>query len=229
MKLAVMQPYFFPYIGYFQLLNAVDKYVIYDDVNFIKGGWINRNKILFNGNTLMMTVALQGASPFKKINEVKVGKHKEKILPTITQAYKKAPYYDEVFPLFFDIIKYDDDNLAYFIANSIFKIAEYLQIKTQFILSSEIKKDNELKAQEKILSICKILEASEYYNAIGGQELYDRNHFKENCIILRFLRSNEIKYEQFKNEFIPWLSIIDVMMFNSTEIIKQFLNKYELV
>jgi len=104
MKLAIMQPYFLPYIGYFQLINAVDKYVIYDDVNFIKGGWINRNKILLNGAELRINLPIEGASSFKKINEINVGKNRDKLILTVNQAYKKAPYYNDVFPLLLDIM-----------------------------------------------------------------------------------------------------------------------------
>jgi hypothetical protein len=229
MKIGIMQPYFLPYIGYFQLINAVDKYVIYDDVNFIKGGWINRNRILFNGGTLMINVPMQGASSFKKINEIQVGGHIEKLLPTINQAYKKAPYYQEVFPLIADILQYKEENLARFIANSIIMLAEYMQIKTEFILSSDLKKNNELIAQDKVLSICKILHASEYYNAIGGQELYDKLVFAKNNIELQFLKTKSINYNQFTSEFIPNLSIIDALMFNSIEDIHEMLNQYELV
>jgi hypothetical protein len=229
MKLGIMQPYFLPYIGYFQLISAVDKYVLYDDVNYIKGGWINRNRILFNGYALMINVPTQGASSFKKINEIKVGKYKEKLLPTIEQAYRKAPYYNDVFPLIIEIVKYDNDNLAYFIANSIIKLAEYIHINTEFILSSEIEKDNELKSQKKVLSICKLLQASEYYNAIGGQELYEKSVFAGNNIELNFLKTKPISYRQFNNQFIPGLSIIDIMMFNSHEEIIEMLQQYELI
>jgi len=226
MKLGIMQPYFLPYIGYFQLIKAVDKYVIYDDVNFIKGGWINRNKILLNGNPFMINVPMQGASSFKKINEINVGVNKKKLLVIIEQAYKKAPYYSIVFPLISEIIQYDNDNLALFISNSIIKIAKYLHIDTEILLSSEIKKENDLKAQEKVISICKTLGATEYYNAIGGQELYNKNEFAQDNIELKFLKSESIEYSQFKNEFVPWLSILDVMMFNTSEEINVLLNGY---
>ena len=112
MRLGIMQPYFFPYIGYFQLINAVDKFVIYDDVNFIKGGWINRNRILLNDAAFMVNIPMIGASSFKRINEIYIGKNKEKILSTIQQAYKKAPYYNIIYPLMSEIITHDNDNLA---------------------------------------------------------------------------------------------------------------------
>ncbi|MGD0712126.1 MAG: WbqC family protein [Bacteroidales bacterium] len=229
MKIAIMQPYFLPYIGYFQLINAVDKFVIYDDVNFIKGGWINRNRILNNGKVLMISVPLIGASSFKKINEIEIAKNKEKILSTITHSYRKAPYYDEVYPLIFELINYDEDNLARFVSNSIIKISKYLEIETGFILSSEIKKDNELKAQEKVLAICKLLDASKYYNAFGGQELYNIEDFADKNIELKFIKSQLVPYKQFNNEFVPWLSIVDIMMFNTKDEIKEMLNQYELV
>lgn len=228
MKIGIMQPYFFPYIGYFQLINAVDKFVIYDDVNFIKGGWINRNKILYNNGPLMINIPMLGASSFKKINEIQVGNNKKKILKTISQAYKKAFFYNEVFSLVSDIIDYDNNNLAFFICNSISKINEYLHIDTQIMLSSELQKDNQVKGQERIISMCKELNASEYYNAIGGKKLYDKSLFAKNNIILSFINTKSIEYCQFNNEFIPSLSIIDVMMFNSPEKISGLLKEYEL-
>ena len=229
MKLGIMQPYFLPYIGYFQLINAVDKYVIYDDVNFIKGGWINRNRILLNGNAFMINIPMQGASSFKKINEINIGKNKEKILLTIEQAYKKAPYFSIVFPLISNIMKYNSENLASFISNSIIQIASYLQMKTEFVLSSEIKKDNNLKAQEKVLSICELLGATKYYNAIGGQELYDKQEFALHDIDLKFLEGETFHYQQFNNEFVPNLSIVDVLMFNSVENVKKMLDIFKLI
>ena len=229
MKTGIMQPYFLPYIGYFQLINAVDKYVIYDDVNFIKGGWINRNRILLNGNAFMINVPMQGASSFKKINEINIGRNREKALLTIELAYRKAPYYNEVLPLITQIIQYDSDNLAFYIANSIIKISEYLKFKTEILLSSEINKNNELKAQEKVISICEILGTTEYYNAIGGIELYDKDEFASHNINLKFLKPELVSYKQFNNSFIPNLSIIDVMMFNSKEKVIELLYKFETV
>jgi hypothetical protein len=229
MKLGIMQPYFFPYIGYFQLINKVDKYVIYDDVNFIKGGWINRNKILSNGNILLFNIPTDGASSFKKINEIKVGEKKERLLKTIEQEYRKAPFYKNVFPLVSSIVNNENKNLASFLANGLVKVSEYLEIQTEFILSSNIKKDNELKGKDKVLSICNILETTEYYNAIGGMELYSKEEFKEHDISLYFLKTNNIEYKQFNNSFVPSLSIIDVMMFNSVDTIKKMLTDYQLV
>jgi hypothetical protein len=230
MKLGIMQPYFFPYIGYFQLINAVDKYVIYDDVNYISSGWINRNNLLLNGQKHLFTLTLLGASSNKLINEISVNSKQYKAIKTIETVYKKAPYFEDVFPLVKQIFEYEDKNLARFVGNSITSISGYLNINPVFIYSSDIKeKDCSLKGQSKILQICSILGATEYINAIGGQLLYDKIKFKENKIELKFLRTDSFAYKQFRNEFVPHLSILDVMMFNSVEDIGEMLTKYELI
>ena len=229
MKIGIMQPYFFPYIGYWQLLNAVDKYVVYDDVNYIKGDWINRNNYLVGGQKKLVTFSIKGASQNKLINELSIADDFSSFKGLLYCNYKKASYYSQVMPIVEKIIQFDKASLSLFLLNSIKTVSSYLDIDTEIILSSDIKKDNNLKGQDKILSICKLLNADEYYNAIGGQELYDRNKFAENNIKLWFLKSNLTPYKQFKNEFEPGLSILDVMMFNPKERIKEMLLDYELV
>lgn len=229
MTLAIMQPYFFPYIGYWQLVNTVDTFVIYDDVTFIKQGYINRNSILVNGQAQIFTLELIGASSNKLINEIGVGNNRKKILKTLKQNYSKAPYFDVVFPIIEDILDQDEKNLAKFIGNSLEKISNYLELDTKFIYSSDIEKDSSLKAQNKILDICKILHAKKYINAIGGKVLYDKEVFQQNNMELNFIKTELIEYEQFKNEFVPYLSIIDIMMFNSKKNIQNMLNHYKLV
>lgn len=229
MKLGIMQPYFLPYIGYFQLIKAVDKYVIYDDVNYIKGGWINRNNILVNKNKNLFTIMLKDASSNKLINEIEICDNFKKIKKTIEMNYKKAPFYDDVYLLLERIFSYDNKNLAKFIANSIVEISKYLNIDTEILISSEINKDNSLKAQDKVIDICKNLGANMYINAIGGQDLYNYDDFERNGITLNFIKTNEIKYKQFDNDFIPFLSIIDVLMFNSIEDVNKLLDDYELI
>lgn len=227
-----MQPYFFPYIGYFQLMNAVDKYVIYDDVNFIKSGWIYRNRILVNGEPKYFNLPMSGASSNKLINEVEVNndeKLKQKNIRIIQDNYKDAPYFSDVYPMLEKIIFNNERNIAKYIMSSFEILLKYLNITTELVLSSSIEKNNSLKGQEKVLEICKILGATEYYNAIGGQELYDKENFKKENIELRFLKTNEICYKQFENEFHSNLSIIDVMMFNSKTDIQKMLQEYELV
>jgi hypothetical protein len=229
MKVAIMQPYFFPYIGYFQLINAVDEFVVYDDVNFIKQGWITRNSILINKKKHNFILQVEGASSFKKIKEITLGKNRIRILKTIEQEYKKAPFFSVVFPLIQEVLLNDESNLSKFLIFSLQKTAHYLNINTVFRLSSEINKNEALKGQDKVISICEELNATNYINAIGGQELYDKDTFHKNGITLSFIKTEPICYNQFDNDFIPWLSIIDVMMFNSIEETKLLLNKYELV
>ncbi|MBU3127163.1 WbqC family protein [Clostridium tagluense] len=232
MKLGIMQPYFFPYIGYWQLMNAVDKYVIYDDVNFIKGGWINRNQILMNGEGKMINMQMYNASPNMLINEVGVlgnPSYNKKLLRTIESCYKKAPQYANAFPVIESIINQDEKNLARYLEYSIRQICTYLSIDIEIIVSSTIDKNNDLRGQDKVIEICKELGADEYFNAIGGQDLYSYEDFAAEEIKLSFLKTETVEYQQFKDEFVPNLSIIDVMMFNSIEDIKNKLQIYEIL
>lgn len=229
MKLGIMQPYFFPYIGYWQLLNYVDTYVVYDDVNFIKGGWINRNYILSNSDKLLLTLNLKQANPNKHINEIDIGKNQKKILKTLFQSYSKAPYFNSVYPLIEDIFSTKEQNLALFLLNSIQKIVEFLKIKTKIVLSSEIDKNNALKGQDKVLEICSKLGADTYVNALGGITLYDSNLFKKKNIDLFFLKLRDFEYKQFSGAFETNLSILDVLMFNSPGEIGKYLTQFELL
>lgn len=230
MKVGIMQPYFFPYIGYWQLINAVDEYVVYDDVSYIKGGWINRNNILLNGKKHLITIPLEGSSSFKGINEIEITKNaiaKRKVLKTLETAYRKAPYYEEVMPIIENLI-IENESISMLNYHSIIEINYYLGISTKIYLSSRIKKDLSLKGQDKVIHINRILGADTYYNAIGGRELYDADVFRQNGLQLYFLEADVKIYKQFVGEFIPNLSIIDVLMFNSIDSIRQLLNQYHL-
>lgn len=231
MRIGVMQPYFLPYIGYWQLLNFVDTYVIFDDVNFINRGWINRNRILINGKPKYINIPLSGASQNKLINEIYIlnDNYQKENLKKVELSYAKAPYFENAYSVFRKINDNKEKKLSKYLYDSLILICEYLEIETNIVFSSEIHKNNLLKAQEKILEICKILGASEYTNAIGGQNLYSKNKFKEKNIRLEFLKTEEIIYSQFNNEFQPDLSIIDVMMFNSKQEIKSMLNKFKII
>lgn len=224
-----MQPYIFPYFGYFQLIKSVDIFVIYDDVNFIKQGWINRNRILLNGNPFMFTLNLKGASSFKRINEIELVFNKHKLVTTIRLAYCKAPYFNEVYPIISNILLNEETNLAKYLINSLCSTLEYLGISVSILVSSKIEKDTFLSGDDKVINICKQFKVTNYINAIGGQKLYSREKFSENGLMLNFIKSNSIVYQQFKDPFIPDLSIIDVMMFNSPDEIKKMLNQYELI
>ena len=232
MKLGIMQPYIFPYIGYFQLINAVDKFVIYDDVNFINKGWINRNRILNNGKDSLFTIPLKEASQNKLINEIDVNwdsAWKSKFIKTLEQCYKKAPFYLEILPIIEQTLNVDNEPVSKVIEHNLKLICDYLGIKTEIVSSSAIYQNTHLKAQERILDICSQEKANQYINPIGGLELYDKDFFEAKNLKLNFIKSNAIEYTQFKNEFVPWLSMVDVLMFNSKEKIKEFLDNYELV
>ncbi|MEP7147015.1 MAG: WbqC family protein [bacterium] len=232
MKLAVMQPYLFPYIGYFQLINAVDKFVIYDDVNFIKKGWINRNNLLINGHANLFTVPLKNSSQNKLIKEIEISrseKWEKDLLKTLEISYKKSQYFEEVYKIIECIIQNDEKNISAFIYFSLQKINNYLEIKTEIVKSSSLYLNNYLKQSERIIDICKKENADEYINPSGGMELYSKELFRKNGLSLNFIKTNNIVYEQFNGNFEKSLSIIDVMMFNSKTKIKELLNEYELI
>ena len=216
MNLAIMQPYFLPYIGYFQLINAVDVFVIYDNIEFTKKGWINRNRILVNGKDDYFTLPLKKDSDFFNVNQRILSesylKDRIKIISKIAELYKKAPQYELVFPLIEEVFMSENQNLFNFILNSLKIFCDYLEIKTDFIVSSSVLIDHSLKSQNKVIAICKKLKAATYINAIGGQVLYNKDVFDENNIKLSFIKTEPIKYKQFDNDFIPWLSIIDLIV-----------------
>ncbi|GHV91892.1 hypothetical protein AGMMS50268_23950 [Spirochaetia bacterium] len=231
MKLGIMQPYFLPYIGYWQLIKAVDTFVIYDNIKYTKKGWINRNRYLQNGTDAYFTLPLKKDSDFLDVKDRYIADSfdKNKILNQIKAAYEKAPYYNSAFQLFKTLIEHDALNLFEYIYFSVNHVCAYLSINTKIIKSSEIMIEHSLKSEEKVIEICKWLKADTYINPIGGQKLYSKEHFKQNRINLNFIQSNEIQYKQYDNDFVPWLSILDVMMFNTLEQINQMLDKYELI
>ncbi|MBU1666964.1 WbqC family protein [bacterium] len=223
------QPYLFPYIGYWQLMNFADVYVISDSMQYIKKGYVNRNSILIDGKKHLFTLEALGVHGDTLINEVQVGNNRKKIARSIYNAYIKAPYFKEVYPMIKEVLFYEEKNLARYIGNSIQKIAAYLEMDTKFIYLSELQGETSLTAQERTIDINKRLNANHYVNAIGGQELYNKDDFLNENIKLSFLKTEDIEYKQFKNEFVPCLSIIDIMMFNSKEKIQEMLKAYTLV
>ncbi len=228
MLVASNQPYLFPYIGYWQLMNLADSFVISDSMQYIKKGYINRNYILLNGERHRFTMEVMGVHGTSLINEVGVGKNARKIESTIKHAYKNAPYFNDVFPIIHDLIHFQEKNLARYLGNSMQGIANYLGMKTKFVYLSDLQGDTELKAQNRTIDICKRMKADKYVNAIGGQSLYDKDSFKKEGMELSFLEVSDVKYKQFYNEFVPHLSIIDVLMFNSKVQTKQLLEQYTL-
>lgn len=228
MKVAIMQPYFFPYIGYFQLIHAADTFIVYDDVNYIKGGWINRNFILSQGEKRRITLELLGASPNRLINQIHIGNNRKKLLRTIRQSYSRAPYYKDVIHIVERILNLQDSNLSVFLDFSLRQICDYLGLHREWYISSRLKKDNTLRGQEKVIAVCKEVDAQQYVNMVGGKELYDHASFKEDGIQLSFLEPGIESYNQIGGDFTPNLSIIDVMMFNSQQKCREMVMGYHL-
>ncbi len=226
---AIMQPYFFPYIGYFQLIQAVDLFVVYDDVNFIKQGWIARNRVVVGGREHMISLQLEGAGSFVRIRDVRVGANRGKLLKTIQQAYARAPFFKNAMPVIESVLFNPEPNLALFLFQQLKEICAYLGIQTQMVLSSDIPKDDGLKGQNKVIALCKAVGASVYVNPISGQSLYDHASFRAAGLTLRFLKPGFAQYRQSGGEFVPGLSIIDIMMFTSRSEITALLEAGELV
>ncbi len=226
-----MQPYVFPYIGYYQLVNAVDNFVFLDDVNFINKGWINRNNILVNGRATLFTIPLKDASQNRLINEIKVADVKglSKILRSIEMTYKKSPQFLNVFPLIETIFQKSGDLISEIAKESVKEVFNYLDIKKKITDSSDKYNNNNLKGQDRIIDIAVLENASEYYNPIGGVELYEPGKFKEKEIELHFLKNIPVTYKQQGVDFVPFLSIIDVLMYNSKIETKEMLKSYELL
>ena len=233
MKLGIMQPYFFPYIGYFQLMSAVDEFIVYDKIEFTKKGWINRNRILVNGQDSWITLPIKNDSDYLDVKDRCLAKNwptgRMKMLNRIKASYRKAPQFDRVYQIIENSLFYDDSNLFNYIFNSLTQVKEYLDIKTPFIASSTIPIDNTLKAENKVIALCKARKADTYVNPIGGLQLYNKESFIKEGIDLHFLKAKDFEYPQYDNEFVPWLSIIDVMMFNSREKIQEYLNSFYIL
>jgi hypothetical protein len=236
MKVAIMQPYFFPYLGYFQLMNAVDVFVVYDNIQFSKKGWIKRNRILLNGKDEMFSLSLKKDSDFLDIKDRRLADdylvRNKKTLRKLEQAYSKAPNFYEVFPLLQRCFLFkEQNNLFDFLLFSINQIRLFLRIKSDLIISSALDSQSPpLKSKARVIQLCKKLNATMYINPIGGQKLYDKSEFEEQGLPLKFIRMHEIRYHQFNEiDFIPNLSIIDVMMFNDRDRVVKLLQSYDLI
>lgn len=232
MKIAIVQPYFFPYIGYYQLIRAVDKFVIFDDVNFMKKKWINRNNILISGKASLFTIPLRSMSQNSLITDVEVANDLNwhpKILRSIEMAYKKAPFFQPVYTMIETIVNSGETRIGKLAAASMKTVCRYLDINTVFVDSSSIYNNSHFKGEERILDICGQEAADWYINPIGGTELYSRENFASRNIQLNFIKMLPIEYKQYNHAFVPALSMIDALMFNPKETIRGFLDRYELV
>ena len=231
MKLAIMQPYFLPYIGYFQLISAVDAFVLYDNIKYTKKGWINRNRMLQNGSDVMFSLPLKSDSDSLDVceRELAANFNPEKLLNQFREAYRQAPCFRQTFPLLEEIVRHEDRNLFSCLHHSLVSVCEHLGIATQILVSSSIAIDHELKNQAKVLALCGAVGANTYVNAIGGIGLYSKADFRKQGVELKFIRSREFEYAQFGDPFVPWLSIVDVMMFNPVEVVRLQLTQFDLV
>jgi hypothetical protein len=228
-----MQPYFMPYIGYWQLMAAVDEFVIYDNIQYTKKGWINKNRFLRNGKAEVFSLPLKKGSSLLEVKDRYLSDDFEKeaarLLRRIGGAYKKAPNFEETFALIEKCLAYDNKNLFDFIYNSIIVIKLYLGIDTKIIISSGIDMDHSLTSSDKVKAICHSLGAEKYINPIGGLELYSKEDFYNNDIDLVFHKALPFEYEQFNHEFEPWLTMLDILMFNSKDQVAIWLKKFELI
>ena len=232
MKAAIMQPYLLPYIGYFQLINAVDVFIVYDNVKYTKKGWINRNRFLQSGADVLFSVPLKKDSDFLEVRERVIAPDftPAKVLNALREAYRRAPFFAPAFAVVERVFENREPNLFEFILASIREVCAYLGIATRIVVSSTLAIDHGLQGKEKVLALCERVGADTYLNPIGGLELYSRPEFAARGIALHFLKARDFEYPQLGAPFVPWLSIVDVMMFNSPERIGECLaGNYDLV
>jgi len=221
--IAIMQPYFFPYIGYFQLINAVNKFVFYDDVNFIKRGWINRNKILINNQSNYFTIPCKDVSQNKLINQIGHAlndRSREKLLKKVSLSYRNAPFFNSVFPIIEKVVRFKSNLISDLAIESVETTCNYLKLHTSFEISSKKYNNRDLDRADRLIDICNIEGIKHYINPESGKTLYEKSYFSKRGITLSFLKTGDVRYKQFQNDFIQRLSIIDVMMFNSPEEIR---------
>ena len=228
MVFAVMQPYLFPYLGYYQLVHSVDTFVFYDDVTFIKGGYINRNRILSNGQAQLFTLPVPGKSSNVLINKLAFDKNTRKQLKLIEQSYSKAPFFGEIFPIVKSVINAGKRNVEHICRLSITQVMDYLGIKRRYHYSSDMAYDRDVSSAHKLINISAHLNSNEYINSPGGKSLYSKEMFNNNGVSLKFIKTKRHRYRQKSDLFIPNLSMIDVLMWNSKAEAIRLLGQYEL-
>ncbi|TCV12745.1 WbqC family protein [Vibrio crassostreae] len=229
MKISIHQPYLFPYLGYIQLIYNSDIFVVYDDVTYIKGGHVNRNNILANGTIQRFSLPINGASSNLNFNELSFNSNTKKLIKTFEQSYSKAKNFKDIMPIIEDVINYKSRCVSELCLYSYKRIFDYLGIDKKLITSSSLEYDRSGDRTEKVLSICKVLEGDEYINAYGGIELYTSTDFDREGIKLSFLKKNSVQYSQNIENFEDNLSIIDVLMNNSIEEVKQLILQYKVI
>ncbi len=225
-----MQPYFLPYIGYWQLLALVDRFVVYDNVQYTKKGWINRNRFLRNGTDAYFTLPLKHGSDFLDVMDRYIADDfaPRALLDQLAGAYRRAPFFAETFPVIEQVVGAAPRNLFEYLHHSIAAMAAHLDIRTPLIVSSTVPADHTLKAEQRVLALCDALGATRYINSSGGRDLYSTDAFAARGIELRFLQSRTAPYPQFDDTFVANLSIVDVLMFNSRDTVRRMLSEYDL-
>lgn len=232
MRVAIMQPYFFPYVGYFQLVAAVDLFIVYDNIKYTKKGWINRNRMLQSGKDVMFSLPLRSDADSLDVRDRALATDfkPDKFLNQLRGAYSRAPHFAEVFPMVERAIRREDTNLFAYLHHALIRACEHLGLTTPIRVSSTVEIDHGLKNQDKVLALANAVGATTYVNAIGGLDLYDRETFRDKGLELQFIRSKPFEYRQFGDPFVPWLSIIDVLMFNPREAVRDCIShNYELI
>lgn len=222
-----MQPYLLPYPGYWQLIRNVDNFVVYDNIEYTKKGWVNRNRYLLNGAAETFSLPLAKDSDYRHVRERQVADSfdPEKMLRQFAGAYSKAPRLASVLPLLEEVFCQAERNLFAFLLHSIRRVCIELGIGADLVVSSSIGADHSLRGERRVLDICQTLGAKTYVNPIGGVELYDKTNFRAQGVELLFMRSGVLEYKQFGNPFVPSLSIIDAMMFLAPETITSHLDE----
>lgn len=235
-KIAIMQPYFFPYLGYFSLIKNTDKFILLDTVQFIRHGWIERNRILKqNEGWLYFKVPLIKHSRGTLINDIQIDnnlKWKQKILSQI-QLYKRvAPHYFKVHEILTEIFENEFNDIVTLNESILKAICNYLELDATILIFSKsgILIDTPKAPDEWALNICKAIgNVTEYWNPPGGKSFFDKSKYKKANINLKFQEINLSPYNQNRKNFESGLSIIDVMMFNNPEKINKMLDHYELI
>jgi GNAT superfamily N-acetyltransferase len=232
-RIAIMQPYFYPYIGYFNLIESADLIVFYDDVNFIKRGRIHRNSILVNGSEYQFTVPISKASQNRLIMDTALHDFdlwRSRFLKQLEYSYRRAPYFNAVMKQVQQTLHERIATIADLAIASICGVYAYLGVNLRYTRSSQISPETQgLEKSQRLIEITKKAKGTRYINTIGGTKLYEKSHFAAHGIELSFVKVNPVNYRQYGETFIPWLSIIDVLMFNPPAQVREMFRCYTVV
>jgi len=222
-----MQPYFLPYVGYFQLIASVDQFIVYDNIKYTKKGWINRNRMLRNGTAATFSLPLKKGSDSLNVVERELAGDfdRNKLLNQFKGAYGRAPQFELTYPVLERIVRHEEGNLFRYIHHSLVQLCKHLGINTEIRISSELTIDHELKGQDRVLAFCKAVGADTYINTMGGRDLYSHDDFAASHVDLQFIGPTDVNYAQFGAPFVPWLSIVDVLMFNPVDHVRTLLTE----